>query len=563
MMDIEKNINIALGKVKAELVLKNAYIINVFDQSIEKNDIAVSDGIIAGIGKYNGEKEIDCTGQFVAPGFIDSHVHIESSMVTPEIFSQIVLKRGVTTAIADPHEIANVSGIDGIKFMIENSQKSVMDLFFMLPSCVPATAYEDNGAVLNAEDLSVLIDDEKVLGLGEVMDVPSVANCNKEMLKKLYMFRNKNIDGHSPRISDKILNAYTGSGVKTDHECVSFEEAIKKVQRGMYVMLREGSAARNLKDLLPAVDNDNFHRFLFCTDDRHIEDLMEEGTIDNCIRLSIREGMEPLKAMTIATYNAAQCYNLRDRGAVAPGYKADLVIFDDLKRINICKVMKNGKIYDNSMKYTKVQMDSSMNIDYITKEKFKVKAKSDYVNVIKLISHSIETKPERRKVVIEDDYVKSVDGDDVLKIGVFERHKNTGKYAIGFISGLGLKNCAIAQTIAHDSHNIIVVGDNDKDMEIAVNSLKTIGGGIAIASGSKLEDYLPLPIAGIITSDDPYTVKDKVKKLNSIARSFGVKDDFDPFITLGFMALPVIPEIKITARGIFDFNTFRFIDLFC
>lgn len=562
-MDIEKNINTALGKRKAELVLKNAYIINVFDQSIEKNDIAVSDGMIAGIGKYNGEKEIDCTGQFVAPGFIDSHVHIESSMVTPEIFSQIVLKRGVTAAIADPHEIANVLGIDGIKFMIENSKKSVMDLFFMLPSCVPATAYEDNGAVLNAEDLSVLIDNEKVLGLGEVMDVPSVANCDQEMLKKLAMFRNKNIDGHSPRISDKILNAYTGCGVKTDHECVSYEEAVKKVQRGMYVMLREGSAARNLKDLLPAVDNDNFHRFLFCTDDRHIEDIMDEGTIDNCIRLAIKEGLEPLKALTIATYNAALCYNLRDRGAVAPGYKADLVIFDDLKRINISKVIKDGRIFDNSMKYSKVEMNTSMNIDYITKDKFRVKAKSDFINVIKLISHSIETKRERKKIIREDNFVKAVEGDDVLKIGVFERHKNTGKYAIGYISGLGLKNCAIAQTIAHDSHNIIVVGDNDKDMEIAVNSLKTIGGGIAIASRSKLEEYLPLPIAGIITSDDPYTVKDKVKKLNSIARSFGVKDDFDPFITLGFMALPVIPEIKITARGIFDFNTFQFIDLFC
>lgn len=562
-MDIEKNINTALGKRKAELVLKNAYIINVFDQSIEKNDIAVSDGIIAGIGKYNGEKEIDCTGKFVAPGFIDSHVHIESSMVTPEIFSQIVLKKGVTAAIADPHEIANVLGIDGIKFMIENSKKSVMDLFFMLPSCVPATAYEDNGAVLNAEDLSALIDNEKVLGLGEVMDVPSVAGCDEEMLKKLTMFRNKNIDGHSPRISDKILNAYTGCGVKTDHECVSYEEAVKKVQRGMYVMLREGSAARNLKDLLPAVDIDNFHRFLFCTDDRHIEDIMDEGTIDNCIRLAIKEGLDPLKALTIATYNAALCYNLRDRGAVAPGYKADLVIFDDLKKINIIKVIKDGRIFDNSMKYSKVEMNTSMNIDYITKDKFRVEAKSDFINVIKLISHSIETKRERKKIIREDNFVKAVEGDDVLKIGVFERHKNTGRYAIGFISGLGLKNCAIAQTIAHDSHNIIVVGDNDKDMEIAVNSLKTIGGGITIASRSKLEEYLPLPIAGIITSDDPYTVKDKVKKLNSIARSLGVKDDYDPFITLGFMALPVIPEIKITARGIFDFNTFQFIDLFC
>jgi len=562
MSDLKKDIDIAIGKVKAPLVLKHGFVINVFTQSIEKNDIAVNDDKIVGVGNYAGEKEIDCTGLFIAPGFIDAHVHIESSMVTPEVFSQLLLKRGVTTAVADPHEIGNVLGVNGIEFMLENSKKSVMDIFFMLPSCVPATEFEDSGAVLNAEELAKFINHEKVLGLGEVMDTPAVVNGRENMLRKLEMFNKGNIDGHCPGISQKWLNAYLCCRIKTDHECSKAEEALKKVQRGMYVMLREGSATKNLKDLLPAVNKDNFSRFLFCTDDRHIEDLIEEGTIDNSIRLSIKQGLDPIKAYTIASYNAAACYGLKDRGAAAPGYKADLVIFEDLYKLNIKYVVKNGETYNKEISFSNCELSSSVKLDLVSKEDFLVKHKRDYVNTIKLIPNSVETVKQRRKVTQSDGIVSGVDSTDCLKIAVFERHKNTGKRSVAFVEGFGLKNCSIAQSIAHDSHNIIVIGDKDEDMALAVNTIIDMEGGIALVSDGKVLGKLKLPIGGLITSENPYDVLEKIKKLNNLARSFGVKKDFDPFLTLGFLALPVIPDLKITARGLFHYEQFKFIDLF-
>lgn len=565
-MSLKSNIYAAVGKVKPNLVLKNGFVINVFDQSIEKNDVAINEDIIVGIGKYEGNEEIDCTGLFIAPGFIDSHVHIESSMVTPKKFSKILVKKGVTTAIADPHEIANVMGIDGIRFMLDDAAKGDMDIFFMLPSCVPAVEFEENGAKLNAKELLSLIDNDRVLGLGEVMDVPSVINGKKEMIDKIEAFKDRNIDGHCPQISDKWLNAYLCSGISTDHECNSYEEALKKVQRGMYILIREGSSAKNLKNLIPAVNNNNYHRFLFCTDDRHIEDLINEGSIDYCIRKAVKEGIEPIKAITMATLNAALCYGLRRRGAVAPGYKADLVILDDLNEIKIKNTIKNGILYStNKESSTKTSsFNTSMNINYIDADAFKIKKKSEYVNVIKMIPNSIETKRERKKVLCrEEEYVSQIEGDNVLKIGVFERHKNTGNKAIGFIDGLGLKNCAIAQTIAHDSHNIIVVGDNDDDMMIAVNSVITIGGGIVFVSDRKLLEYVALPIAGLMSDDDTDKILLQLNKLNEFAKQYGIKKGVDPFLALAFMALPVIPDIKITSRGLFDYTNFKFIDLFC
>ena len=562
MLDLKNDIAIAAGKMMAPLVLKNAKIINVFSQTIEENDIAINGDKIVGIGKYIGNTEIDCSGFYAAPGFIDAHVHIESSMVTPEVFSHLLIKKGVTTAVVDPHEIANVLGKKGIDFMMENSKKSVMDLFFMLPSCVPCTEFEDSGAVLMVDDLKSYINDEKVLGLGEVMDSPAVINGEAEMLKKLEAFENKHIDGHCPGINDEWLNAYLCSHIKTDHESSTYEEALKKVQRGMYVMLREGSATRNLRDLLPAVNNNNYSRFLFCTDDRHIHDLTEEGSIDNSIRLAIEEGLDPIKAYTIASFNAAQCYGLRDRGAIAPGYKADLVIFEDLKKLNIKNVLKQGKIYNEEIKYSSYNLGTSVNLNSITSEDFKINTRGEYVNTIKLVPHSVETRKGKRKVINENGIVKAIDSNKYLKIAVFERHKNTGKKAVGFIEGFGLKNCTIAQSIAHDSHNIIVIGDNDEDMALAVNTIIKLQGGTVMVSNGKVLGELSLPIGGLITSDDPYIVAGKIKSLSAIAREHGVKGDFDPFLTLGFMALPVIPDIKITARGIFNFEKFDFVDLF-
>jgi len=563
MEQVKKNIDAAMGRIKADLVLKNARFINVFTENVDRGDIAIVDDTIVGIGEYSGNVEIDCSDLYVAPGFIDAHVHIESSMIMPKQFGEVVIKKGITTIIADPHEIANVEGINGVKAMMESSKEAPIDIFFMLPSCVPATKFEDSGYVLSAEDLEKLIDNKGVLGLGEVMDVPSVINKDDNMLKKLDMAKNKHIDGHCPNISPNELNACLSCGIKTDHECNNAKDALLKVSRGMYVMLREGSAAKNLKAVLPAVNNRNYGRFLYCSDDRHIDDLLERGSIDNCIRLSIKQGLNPIKAFIMASYNAAKCYDLSDRGAIAPGYKADLVIFEELKGLNILKVIKDGKEYKelSDRKHSKLNVKSSMYMDFIDSEIFKVKSNYTYVNVIKLIPNSLETKLVLKKAVNELGYIKGMIDKDTLKIAVFERHHNTGKHFVGFIEGLGLKNCSIAQTIAHDSHNVIVVGDNEKDMEVAVNTLISIGGGIAMVSEGKIIAQLNLPIGGIMTFEAPYMVAENLKRLTRIARAFGVRKEYDPFISLSFMALPVIPAVKITARGLFDYNKFEFINL--
>jgi len=564
MEQAKKNIDSAMGRIKADLVLKNANFINVFTQSIEKGDIAITGDTIIGIGQFTGEIQIDCSDLYVTPGFIDSHVHIESSMIMPEQFGEIVIKKGITTIIADPHEIANVCGMNGINLMIDNSKQAPIDIFFMLPSCVPATKFEDSGYVLNVEQLEELIDNELVLGLGEVMDVPAVVNKDEGLLKKLDMAKHKHIDGHCPKISINELNACLSCGIRTDHESTNAKEALLKVSRGMYVMLREGSAARNLKALLPAVNNRNFTRFLFCTDDRHIDDLLEVGSIDNCIRISIKQGLNPIKAYIMASHNAAQCYGLLDRGAIAPGYKADLVLFQDIKGLNIIKVIKDGKEYKEvaNKKHAELKVKSSMHMEFIDSGIFKVNSKGSVVNVIKLIPSSLETKLVQRKIENQQGYIKRIVEKDILKIAVIERHHNTGKHFIGFIEGLGLKNCSIAQTIAHDSHNVIVVGDNDEDMEVAVNTLVSIGGGIAMVSGKKVIAQLSLPIGGIMTFESPYLVAEHLNRLSRIARGFGVREEYDPFISLSFMALPVIPEVKITTRGLFDYNKFDFIKLF-
>lgn len=556
MKRLNDYIDVALKNKPADLVLKNASVINVFTQSIENCDIAIKEDVIVGLGNYQGIKEIDCTNQFVAPGFIDSHVHIESAMVTPDVFSQLIIKKGVTTIIADPHEIANIMGLKGIKLLLDNSENSTIDINFMLPSCVPAVSFEDNGATLNAKSLKKLLKHKKVKGLGEVMDVNAVTSKNKDMLEKINNTKmlGKNVDGHSPKVSLDELNAYIAVGVSTDHECTDKEEALEKVKHGMYVMMREGSQARDLRQIVKGVNDKNYQRFLFCTDDRHIEDLIEEGSIDNCIKIAIEEGLDPIKAYTIASFNAANCFNLHDRGSISPGKKADLVILSDLEKVKIENVIKNGKLIKDNQKFKKIKVKKTMNIKPITKEVFQIKLTGNKVNVIEVVPKSLITK----KIQIN---ISDINEEKLNKIAVLERHKKTGKSFTGYIKGLGLTNCAIAQTIAHDSHNIVVVGSNDQDMARAVNKLIEIGGGIVFVSNSVIET-VSLPIGGIMTSSSPDILYEKMKKLNKMAREFGVKEGIDPFITLSFMALPVIPELKITPRGIFDYHEFKFIDLY-
>lgn len=563
MNKFSNNIDAALGKKKASLVLKNAYIVNVFNKSIEKNDIAIVGETIVGIGKYDGESEIDCTGLFVSPGFIDSHVHIESSMASPMAFSETVLKKGVTTVIADPHEIANVMGIEGVNYMINESNRCFLDIYFMIPSSVPALEFEDNGATINSLDVTQLLKNSKILGLGEVMNVNGVINKDEEVLKKIELCENNIIDGHCPQVSEKMLNAYISCGIYTDHECSSYDEALKKIQKGMYVIIREGSGAKNLIQLIPAINKDNYHRFLFCTDDRHMNDLISFGSIDYLIRLAIEHGVDPIMAITIASLNAAQCYGLKKVGAVAPGYLADLVVFEDLNKLKIKYVFKRGINVNNlkSKKYSE-KLKPTLNLSQISENDFKIKATSNSINVIKVTLHSLETKKETYNIKEKDGFVTEVLSEDILKIAVFERHKNTGKRSIGFVKGLNIKKCSIAQTIAHDSHNIIVIGDNDKDMELAVNKVISFGGGIAMISEGEILETMKLPIAGLMTNESGGAIADKLNKLKSICESFGSKRDSDIFLTLSFLSLPVIPDLKITARGLFDVKNFKFIELF-
>jgi adenine deaminase len=570
MNNMVSKIMASKGDIKSELVIKNIGIINVFTQEIEVADIAIHLGEIVGIGEYEGEVELDGTNKFAAPGFIDAHVHVESSMMTPPYFSRALLRKGVTAVIADPHEIANVHGIPGVEFMIKEANNSVIDIHYMAPSCVPAVAFENGGAELRAKDLKGLKEHESILGLAEVMDVGAVLSCEEDMLDKLLSYKDNIIDGHAPLLCNKELNAYITAGVKTDHECSNAKEALEKIKKGMFVLIREGSAAKDLEALLPAVNDYNYSRFLFCTDDRHADDLLEEGSIDNAVRKAIKLGLNPIRAITMASFNAALCYKLKAVGAIAPGYKADILILDALEELKLQQVIKAGKLVDFSNnveseeEYIKssVVYENSMNIDMISSEILKVKAEGELINVIEAKSGTLITNNLKCSFEEEDGFVKKVNSEDVLKIAVFERHKGTGCHQVGYIKGLGIKGCAIAQTISHDSHNIVVIGEADEDMVKAVNSLIASGGGIAIAAKGELKAVLKLPIGGLMKEEPIEVVAKEFKELRSVLKGFSNKEDNDIFLTLSFMSLPVIPHLKITSNGLFDYDSFKFKGLF-
>jgi len=568
---IKQKINLAYGRQKPQLVLKNAKIVNVFSHEIVEGDIAINDGKIVGIGEYVGEKEIELDGKFVAPGLIDGHVHIESSMVTPTQFARAVVPRGTTTIIADPHEIANVRGIDGIKYMIESSEGLPLDVFFMLPSCVPATSFENSGAVLKAEDLKELIDNKRVLGLGELMDYPGVVSGNDDIVDKIELAQryNKLIDGHGPNIRNGELNAYVAAGVITEHECSTVDEMLDRLRLGMHILIRQGSAARNLETLVRGLTKENMRRCLFCTDDKHPEDILVTGHIDNNVRLAIKNGIDPISAIQMATINAAECYRLRNIGAIAPGYDADLIIVDNLKDFNVLKVIKNGELVGENNKPLFEVSDTdissvidTVNIANINKDRFKIKLDTDIVNVIRLLPHNLVTEKVSRKVDVIDGEFRGNDKLDILKLAVVERHKATGNIGLGLVEDFKLKNGAIATTIAHDSHNIIVIGDNDEDMFLAINEVAKVGGGITICSQGKILRTLELPIAGLMSNEPMEDVNEKLEEMYQIAyEDLHVSKDIDPFMTLSFLALPVIPDIKLTDMGLFDVTKFSFTDL--
>ena len=570
-MDTKKLIDLAMKNKSADLVFKNAKIVNVFSHEIINADVAVHDGIIVGIGNYDGFENIDLQGKFIVPGLIDSHVHIESSMVSPIEFAKAVVPRGTTTVIADPHEIANVCGLDGIDYMLKCSENLPLDVYLMLPSCVPATNFENSGAILKAKDLEKFINHPRILGLGEMMNYPGVIYKDEEVINKIELAHknNKFIDGHGPDIKNEELNAYVISGVSTEHECSDVDEMIERLRLGMYVMIREGSAARNLETLVRGVNNFNYQRCLFCTDDKHPEDILKAGHIDNNVRLAIKNGIDPITAIQMATINASTCYNLKNIGAIAPGYHADMLIVDNLKDFNIEKVYKKGILVGEDKKHLfevetidNSKVINTVNISDIKRENLSIKLKDDIVNVIRLLPHNLVTEKVTRKVDLENNEFKYNDKLDILKLVVLERHKNTKNIGIGLVENFKLKNGAIASTIAHDSHNIIVVGDNDEDILSAISEVENIGGGIAISSQGKVLDSLPLIIGGLMSDKDIEYVNSKLNNMLNIAHNkLNVSKEIDPFMTLSFLALPVIPQIKLTDKGLFDVVKFDFIEI--
>ena len=568
-MSQRRIINVARGLEKADFVIKNANIVNVLSEEIHEADIAIADGIIAGIGEnYHGEKEININGAFVTPSFIDGHVHLESSMMLPKEFAKAVLPAGTTTVIIDPHEIANVFGLHGISFMHEAVKNLPMDVYTMLPSCVPATPFETSGFDLNSYDLSLLIDKPWVLGIAEMMNFPGVLNLDKNVMAKLELAKQKDkrIDGHAPMLSNKDLCAYIASGVKSDHECTTPNEAIEKLRLGMYLMIREGTAAKDLNALIPILKNCNTRKCLFVTDDRHPSDLKEH--INGMVRRSVEAGVDPIKAVQCASLNTAEYFGLKDLGAVAPGYKADLLILPDLKTFKPDMVIKGGKtVYENgglTVNFEEAEVPSvrgSVNVKWIERDDFRINALSDTTRTIEIIPHQLVTKSTISKIKVENGNAVSNVDTDTLKICVIERHRATGNIGKGFVKGFNIKNGAIASTVAHDSHNMIVVGTNDEDMYIAaVELVKTQGGKVVVSNGQVLSK-LPLPIAGLMSNEKFEYVVDKCEELNNAAHSIGCTLE-DPFMTMGFLSLPVIPELKITDKGIFDTTKFDFVNIF-
>lgn len=567
-MDKEKLRQVALGIRKAALVIKNCKLVNVFSGTVDSGDIAIEDEIICGVGSYQGIKEIDMCFSYVAPGFIDGHVHIESSMLTPSQFAKIVIPFGTTTVIADPHEIANVCGFSGIRFLLESARTVPLEVMIMIPSCVPATKFETSGESLNAEEIGALKNEESIIGLGEMMNYPGVISGDFETYKKINVMEDRLIDGHAPSVSGKELNAYVLAGIKTDHESSTREELEEKVKAGMYVHLREGSATRNVATLVQGITKDNLSRLMFCTDDKHPADILREGHISYNINLAIKAGIAPVDAIKMATINIANCYNLKRLGAIAPGYQADLVVFDKLDDIRPKTVFKRGRlVFDHNatlFESRKLNDKSVLNTVCFHPEKldFRLRVKSNPVHVIGLVKNNVTTHDLIENVPIENGFYVNDPDRDILKLAVVERHHYTGNIGKGLVKGYGLKNGAVAMTIAHDSHNLVIISDNDQDMEIAARKIKEIQGGIVLVANHEVYDYLQLEVAGIVTEHDFHLVEEKLARMETKARKMGVHEDIDdPFLTLAFLSLPVIPSLKVTDLGLFDVDRFEIIPL--
>ncbi|WP_414703587.1 adenine deaminase [Pseudalkalibacillus sp. SCS-8] len=570
---LKKRIEAAGKQTTADLVIKNGRIIDVFNGEILLGDVAITDGFIVGIGEYEGNHIIDAADRYICPSFIDGHVHIESSMVTPSEYAKVVLPHGVTTVITDPHEIANVSGKEGIEFIIQDSEDIPLDVLLMLPSCVPATPFENSGATLTAQDLEPFFEHRRVLGLAEVMDYPSLHQAKKEMLDKLLTTwkHRSHIDGHLAGLDQTAINTYRAAGISTDHECTTAAEALERLRRGMYVLILEGSAAKNLSALIPVINEQNARRCLFCTDDKHLDDLVENGSIDHNVRLAIQKGIQPIVAIQMASLNAAECYGLSTKGAIAPGYEADFLLLDDLNALTISEVYKGGKLVAKDGIYIGKPMEketpSPELMETIHTKAISIKdleipiSDSRKANIIEIVPNQLITKKRLEEVHCEDGHFQPEVSKDLLKLLVIERHKKTGNIGRGIVKGFGLKDGAIATTIAHDSHNIVAAGTNDTDLLKAIHTLQDMNGGLVLVQGGNAVSALSLPIGGLMSTQDYQRIYTELMNMKSRLSDIGFKGSFNPFLTLSFLTLPVIPHLKLTDLGLFDVDTFQHIDV--
>lgn len=571
--ELKRRISAGRGDALADLVLKNARIVNVFTDEIDTADIAISGNSIVGVGTYHGRKEVDLHGKYVCPGLIDGHIHIESSMLCGQAFEQAVLPHGTTAVVTDPHEISNVAGLEGLDFMLETTKNLTLSVYFMLPSCVPATDLDESGAVLNAEQLRPYYGDPRVLGLAELMNAYGTVRCDPKILQKIRdcTEAGKIVDGHAPLLSDKDLNAYIAAGVQSDHECSNIEEAMEKLRRGQYIMIREGTAAKNMEALMPLFREPYCSRCMLVTDDKHPGDLLQGGHIDYIIRKAIAAGVDPVVAVRMGTLVPCQYFGLAHSGAVAPGYTADLIVLSDLEKFTVEQVYKKGKLvaqqgrmlHPAALTVDKARFArvfDSFNMDEVTPEQLQLKQTGTRQRVICLTPHALLT---TEKIVPFCQHPGTAPGVDVaqkiVKLAVFERHHRSGHVGLGFLGNYGLQCGAVASSIAHDSHNLIVAGTNDADMVLAGNTVRKNKGGLAFALNGQVVGELPLPVAGLMSTESAESVEEKLQALKAALKAHGISEDIDAFMTLAFVSLPVIPKLRLNTYGIVDVDAQRIV----
>jgi len=567
--NIRRRIQAARGEIEADLVLRNGRVLNVFDGTVQEADVAVQDGFVAGLGyDLKGKEEFDADGMWIAPGLMDAHIHIESTMLKPARLAAALLPHGTVAIVADPHEIANVMGLTGIRLLLDTSLDLPFDIFFMAPSCVPASRMETSGARLEAKDLMGLLDEPRVLGLAEMMNFPGLIHAEPAILDKIELFRNRVLDGHCPGLSGLDLQAYVGAGIGSDHECTTVQEAREKVRAGMFIMIREGTSAHNLDALLPAVTPESLDRFCFVSDDLHPQDIMGRGHLNHMIRRAVEWGMSPVNAVRLASLNPARYFGFRDRGAVAPGYRADLVVLTDPYSFSVGRVYKNGllvvehgRVHDLPESRSQEPCSAPIAVGKLDPELFFIPDRGGRARIIRIVPGQIYTEAGLERPLVKDGRVSADVVRDILTLAVVERHHATGNIGLGLVQGFGLEKGALVSSVAHDSHNIIAVGTSETDIHFGVEAISRMGGGLAVVGNGEVLARVPLPIGGLISEDGPEELVRQLRELNLKAASLGCSIK-DPFMLLSFLALPVIPAIKLTDKGLVDVFNFEFVPLF-